>query len=112
MTPANESQEIAMTEKYFQVIAHYHAKPGEADAVIALLGQLRDASRTEAANLSYDFFRGVEDRAHIVILERYTSAAGFIAHRDYQHFKTIGIEQIIPRLESRRIESYEGGGDA
>ncbi|WP_104088826.1 putative quinol monooxygenase [Arthrobacter sp. GMC3] len=97
-----------MSTNYFQVIAHYIPQPDEVENVLELLGQLAAASRTEAANISYDFFQGAQDAAHIVILERYTDAAGFAAHREYQHFKEIGLGQIIPKLASRRIESYEG----
>lgn len=101
-----------MTEPYFQVIAHYYAKPHETEAVAGLLGQLATASRQEPANLSYEFFQNVNDPAHFVILERYTDAAGFAAHREYEHFKTIGFDQIIPRLENRVVESYDGGHHA
>ena len=101
-----------MSSKYFQVIAHYFPQPDEVQNVLGLLSGLAAASRTEEANLSYEFFRGEEDPVHIVILERYTDAAGFAAHREYDHFKTIGLGQIIPKLASRRVESYEGSTDA
>lgn len=101
-----------MSTSYFQVIAHYFPAPDQVENVLGLLGELAAASRTEAANLSYEYFQGAEDPAHIVILERYTDAAGFAAHREYDHFKTIGLGQIIPKLASRRIESYEGSTDA
>lgn len=97
-----------MAEKYLQVIAHYRAKADEVEAVAYLLEDLSAASRAEEANISYDYFQGVHDKAHFVILERYRDAEGFAAHRDQEHFKTIGIGQIIPRLESRLVESYEG----
>ncbi len=101
-----------MTQKYFQVIAHYQAKADEVDTVARLLSDLAAESRKEPQNLSYDFFQGVEDKAHFVILERYADAAGFAAHREYPHFQTIGAGQIIPRLVHRSIESYEGSADA
>ncbi len=101
-----------MSQSYFQVIAHYFPKPEEVQNVLELLGQLAIESRKEEANMSYGFFRGAEDPAHIVILERYRDAAGFAAHREYEHFQRIGLGQIIPKLSDRRIESYEGSTDA
>ncbi|MET8873773.1 putative quinol monooxygenase [Nocardia sp. NPDC004604] len=95
-----------MTAKYFQVIAHYRARPESVDAVIRHLHELAAASRNEAANLSYEFFQEVDDPAHIVILERYTDAAGFAAHRDQEHFQRIGLGQIIPRLDSRTVDTF------
>jgi quinol monooxygenase YgiN len=97
-----------MSEGYFQVIAHYHVRSGQEEAVAGLLHELAVASRTESANFSYDYFQGVENPRHFVILERYTDEAGFAAHRESAHFQGIGLQQIIPRLESRRVESYEG----
>ncbi|MFJ5955343.1 putative quinol monooxygenase [Paenarthrobacter sp. NPDC092416] len=101
-----------MTQTYFQVIAHYYVKPEETETVAELLGQLAEASRQEKANLSYEFFRSVHDSAHFVILERYTDAGGFAKHREYEHFKSIGVQRIIPRLVRREIETYEGRADA
>ncbi len=101
-----------MSSSHFQVIAHYFPQSGEVENVLELLAQLASASRTEEANISYEFFRGAENPGHIVILESYTDAAGFAAHREYDHFKTIGMGQIIPKLASRRIESFEGSADA
>lgn len=95
-----------MTAPYFQVIAHYHAQQGQQDQVRALLAELAQASRTEAANLSYAFFVSPEDACHFVILERYTDAAGFDAHRNSEHFQRIGFGQIIPLLERREVSSH------
>ncbi|WGW11432.1 antibiotic biosynthesis monooxygenase [Saxibacter everestensis] len=91
---------------FHQVIAHYYVKDGEARRVLALLAGLAAASRAEPANLSYDYYQGVEDPNHIVILERYVDAAGFAAHRESEHFRSIGFEQIIPLLETRQVEEY------
>ncbi|MET1087209.1 MAG: putative quinol monooxygenase [Arthrobacter sp.] len=100
-----------MAEKYLQVIAHYRAKPDEVESVAELLHELSTASRTEKANISYEYFQGVHDKAHFVILERYRDLEGFAAHREQDHFKSIGLGQIIPRLESRLIETYASSLD-
>lgn len=101
-----------MSETYFQVVVRYKVKPEETDTVLRLLGEMAAATRTEKGNLSYEFFQGVEDPAQIVILERYRDAAGFAAHRDYEHIERIGASQIIPRLERRTIQTFEVTADA
>jgi Uncharacterized conserved protein len=101
-----------MSTPYHQVIAHYYAREETTDRVLELLAELAAASRTEEANLSYEFYQGAEDRNHIVILERYTDAAGFAAHRESEHFQRIGFGQIIPLLASRSVEEYGGSTDA
>ncbi len=95
-----------LAQSYFQVIAHYHVQPEHLAAVLELLARLRAASREEPANLSYDYFQNVDDPAHVVILERYIDAEGFAAHREYEHFRTLGIDGIIPRLDRRQVDAY------
>ncbi len=101
-----------MAQTYFDVVVRYQVKPEETETVLRLLGEMAAATRTEEANLSYEYFQGVEDPTHIVILERYTDAAGFAAHRDYDHVRRIGAEQIIPRLARRTIQTFEGTAEA
>ena len=101
-----------MAETFFQVVVRYTVQPGEIGAVVQLLGEMAAATRAEEANLGYEFFQGVDNPAQIVILERYSDAAGFAAHRDYEHFQRIGVSQIIPRLESRAIQTYENATDS
>ena len=91
------------TRSAVQVIAHYYAEPSNTASVIALLTDLAAASRTEPGNRSYEFFRGVEDTDHIVILESYDSQAALDAHRASSHFQSIAVEQIIPLLTQRTV---------
>lgn len=97
-----------MTTPYHQVIAHYYVSEGSLDQVLSLLDELTAASRTEPANLGYDYYCSRENPNHIVILERYTDADGFAAHRTSEHFQRIGAGQIIPLLDNRVIEEYAG----
>ena len=101
-----------MAETFFQVVVRYTVKSGEVDTVLELLGEMAAATRKEAGNVSFDFFQGAENPEQIVILERYTDAAGFAAHREYEHIERIGAAQIIPRLASRSIQTFENATDA
>lgn len=101
-----------MAETFFQVVVRYTVKPGEVGEVVRLLGEMAVATRTEKACLSYEFFQSPEDPAEIAILERYVDAAGFAAHREYEHFERIGVSQVIPRLASRAIQIFENATDS
>lgn len=101
-----------MTRTFFQVVAQYQTHPGQEEAVAGLLGSLAAASRKEPANLSYEFFQNLEDPRRFVILEQYTDAVGFAAHRETSHFQDIGAAQIIPKLTDRRIQSFEDTASA
>lgn len=94
----------------YQVIAHYHANPGRGDDVVELLTALAEASRQEPENLSYWVSRSLEDADHFVIVESYTSADGFTAHREAPHFQEIGVGRIIPLLENRTVTAFTGDG--
>lgn len=90
----------------FNVVAQYGTKPGTTDEVLALLADMAEATRKEAGNISYDFYRGVQDTAQVVILESYHDAEDFDRHRESQHFLVLGAGKIIPRLNSRHIANF------
>lgn len=91
----------------FNVIARYRTRPGTTEEILTAIGQLARASRREPGNISYEFFRGVEDERQIVILEAYRSSEDFDAHRITPHFLEIGIGRIVPSLESRTVTTFE-----
>lgn len=101
-----------MAKTFFQVVVRYTVKSGEVDTVLQLLSDMAATARKEPANMSYEFFQGAENPEQIVILERYTDAAGFAAHREYEHIERIGASQIIPRLASRSIQTFENATDS
>ncbi len=101
-----------MSADFYQVIARYYPQEGQTETVLGHLAALAAASRTEPANLSYDFFRGVENPDEIVIIESYTDAAGFDAHRAAPHFETIGLGRIIPLLANRVVVKMNASPDA
>lgn len=89
------------------VLAHYHPAQGNEARVLELLHDLTTASRSEAGNVGYDFYAPGLIPGEILIVERYVSAEAFAVHRESEHFRTIGKEQIIPLLDDRRIEEFE-----
>lgn len=74
--------------------------------VLGLLAQMAAATRRESGNVSYEFYRGVEDPTQIVILECYHEAEDFDRHRESPHFLDVGVRQIIPLLVSRHVSTY------
>lgn len=99
-----------MEQAIYQVIAHYRAKPENAEEVARNLVELAGESRKEAGNLSYVVTRSLEDSDHFVIVESYGSPAGFEAHRNSEHFQRIGLERIVPSLADRSVQAFSGDG--
>jgi quinol monooxygenase YgiN len=90
----------------FNVVARYRTKPGTTEEVLKHLEAMAAETRNEPGNISYEFFRGVEDNRKIIILESYHSPEDFDLHRQSQHFLTIGAVHIIPELESRTVTTF------
>jgi quinol monooxygenase YgiN len=90
-----------------QAIARYTVTAGNEDAVIALIEELANASRTEPGNISFDAYRKTDDPSNIVLLERYASRDAFAAHRATPHFKRLVLEQIVPLLQDRVIDEFD-----
>ena len=99
-----------MQPPIYQVIAHYRAKPENADEVARNLVELAAASRMETENLSYVVTRSLEDSNHFVIVESYGTPAGFEAHRNSEHFQRLGLGLIVPALADRSVQAFSGDG--
>jgi quinol monooxygenase YgiN len=90
-----------------QVIARHTLPAGRVADLLPLYRRLAEASRAEPGNLAFEVYRDLDDDHRVVLLERYTSPDAFDEHRQTAHFKELVLEQLVPALESRTIESYE-----
>jgi quinol monooxygenase YgiN/predicted GNAT family acetyltransferase len=72
----------------------------------SLLTQLAAAVASEPGNVSFAAYRALDDEREIVLLERYVSLDAFTAHRATEHYKNLVLGQIVPRLDSRVVETY------
>jgi len=89
-----------------QVIARYTVTFGNELEVESLLTQLAEATRAEPGNLSFATYRQLDDERKLVLLERYASLDAFTAHRATSHYNDLVLDQIVPRLDSRVVETY------
>jgi quinol monooxygenase YgiN len=95
----------------FVVIARWTAREGEEDAVAAAIAALVEPSRAEPDSLAYLPQRDREDPRVFAIYERYVDEDAYKAHAESEHFRRHGLEDGIPRLESRERSFYESFGD-
>jgi quinol monooxygenase YgiN/predicted GNAT family acetyltransferase len=89
-----------------QVIARYTVTFGNELEVESLLTQLAEATRAEPGNLSFATYRQLDDERKLVLLERYASLDAFTAHRATSHYNDLVLGQIVPRLDSRVVETF------
>ncbi len=67
------------------VIAHIHAKPGQEDAVRAVLESYVAPTRLEEGCLRYDLFVDVSDPTKFTFVEEWTSMAALEKHSQSPH---------------------------
>jgi quinol monooxygenase YgiN len=89
------------------LVARYHGKPGQGDAIQAALKQM--APRVEAREPGcklYQACRSQENPDLFLLYEQYVDEAALLAHRETSHFKEIIEGTIVPLLEKRERELY------
>jgi quinol monooxygenase YgiN len=88
------------------VSAIWEAKETEADAVADILTRLAAQARQERGVRLFLVHRGVENPAQFLFYELFDDAAAFAAHQQTEHFKTLVLEQGLPRLMKRERVQY------
>jgi quinol monooxygenase YgiN len=82
-----------------KIVAILAARPGQGDALRALLNAMLAPSRAEPGNLRYDLWRDPADPTRFVLDELYVDMAAVTAHRATPHFQDYlsKIEQLAER---------------
>jgi quinol monooxygenase YgiN len=88
-------------------IANYTIAYGNTDRVLALLAEVVTASRAEPGCRSFNTYLKVENEHEVVLIEKFENAAAVDAHHETPHFTSIVLEQIVPLLAERTVETYE-----
>lgn len=91
----------------YVLLARWVAKEGEEENVRAALGRLAGPTREEPGCLMWQPHRDPEDPRVFLIYEQYEDRAALDAHAGSEHFRQHGLEDGIPRLESRERTFYE-----
>jgi quinol monooxygenase YgiN len=84
---AHQPRSRPMTDTV-KIVAILVARPGQADALGALLDTMIGPSRAEAGNLRYDLWCDRADPTRFVLDELYADDAAVAAHRATPHFQT------------------------
>ena len=90
----------------FLVLAHYSIATGNHAAVLDLVTELAQESRLEDGCLGFDSYVNTDDDSELILVERYETSDDFAAHRESTVYQELVVEQIIPLLSERRVESY------
>ncbi|MBS4726982.1 antibiotic biosynthesis monooxygenase [Mycobacterium sp. SM1] len=90
----------------FVVIATWVANPGEAEHIRALLEKMTPLSRAEPKVICYQAHVSADDPNTFVLYEHYTDPSGYEEHRATEAFRSLVLNEAIPRLASRTVQTF------
>jgi quinol monooxygenase YgiN len=88
------------------VNALWEAKPGEEEAVAAILERFLPQAQQEVWVKQFDIHRSATKPGVFLFYEVFRSEAGFTDHQQTEHFKTLVLGQALPKLARREREQY------
>ena len=88
------------------VSALWEAKPGEEDAIAAILKEFLPKAQKEAWVKQFDIHRSATKPQQFLFYEVFASEAGFTDHQQTEHFETLIQGQAFPKLIKREREQY------
>ncbi|SEW42921.1 Quinol monooxygenase YgiN [Chitinophaga sp. YR573] len=92
-----------MNEIPVYTFAKWQVKEGQLDSVLKLLTEVAEQSSKEEGNLFYKIHQSKSDANTLILFEGYTNETALEGHRNSEHFKTLVIGKIIPKLENREV---------
>jgi quinol monooxygenase YgiN len=88
------------------VTAFWEAKPGEDDAVAAILSRFAPQARAEPGVETFLVHRSRTEPAKFFFYEVFADAAAFQAHQETPHFKGLIAGEAVPKLAKRERGQY------
>lgn len=85
------------------VVADVTCSPENAVELSRVLHEFAAACREEPGCVSYDVFRSEGTPERYVSIEKYVDSAAFVAHRDSDHFREIGLARLMPLAIARDV---------
>jgi quinol monooxygenase YgiN len=69
------------------IVVKHPVRPEHADDWLTLVAEFTTATRAEPGNISFDWYRSVDDRNLYLLVEAFRDAAAGEAHVNSDHFK-------------------------
>ena len=96
--------DINTLKKGLVVTALWEAKPGEVDALVDIIRKFLPQAQAEPGVLAFQIHQSLEDPAQFMFYEVFKDEAAFAEHGQAPHFKSLILEQAVPRL-ARRVRT-------
>jgi len=88
------------------VTAFWEAKPGEVDALVGIIKKFLPQAQAEPGVLAFQIHQSTTEPTKFFFYEVFRDEAAFAEHSEAKHFKTLIVEQAVPRLAKRERSQH------
>ena len=99
--------DIDTLKKGLIITAFWEAKPGEVDALVGIIKKFLPQAQAEPGVLAFQIHQSLEDPTKFFFYEVFKDDSAFAAHGQSTHFKTLILEQAVPRLAKRERAQHK-----
>ena len=99
--------DINTLKKGLIVTAFWEAKPGEVDALVGIIKEFLPQAQAEPGVLAFQIHQSLEEPTKFFFYEVFKDEAAFAEHGQAPHFKTLILEQAVPRLAKRERTQHK-----
>jgi quinol monooxygenase YgiN len=99
--------DINTLKKGLVITAFWEAKPGEVDALVGIIKKFLPQAQAEPGVLAFQIHQSLEDPTKFFFYEVFKDEAAFAEHGQAPHFKTLILEQALPRLAKRERAQHK-----
>ena len=89
------------------ITAFWEAKPAEVDALVGIIKKFLPQAQAEPGVLAFQIHQSLEDPTKFFFYEVFKDEAAFAEHGQSPHFKTLILEQALPRLAKRERAQHK-----
>ena len=83
------------------VTAFWEAKPGEVEPLVSIIRKFLPQAQAEPGVLAFQIHQSREEPTKFFFYEVFKDEAAFAEHSEAPHFKTLILEQALPKLAKR-----------
>ena len=89
------------------VTAFWEAKPGEVEALVGIIKKFLPQAQAEPGVLAFRIHQSLTEPTKFFFYEVFRDEAAFAEHSQAQHFKTLILEQAVPKLAKRERTQHK-----
>jgi len=89
------------------VTAFWEAKPDQVDALVGIIRKFLPQAQAEPGVLAFQIHQSREEPTKFFFYEVFKDEAAFAEHGQAAHFKTLILEQAVPKLAKRERTQHK-----